>query len=249
MDEGKLLKTLRVTKNMLFLSEQLPNANYDIPKYKNSEKNNKINTNGNTCNSNTTNKSSKNNTSLPNISTNSHYGGNNEDNKIVNSESSNKMLNKYKIINSDVNNLDHILVKKNENNKNNNNLENKRIIIKTENTISSLNNIKNQKKPSHKETNHSIEHELVNNMPTHRLYQQKKGVIKKDKDLLKYLEGIGGGLLYSKYAQQIEGNKYNNKNRINMIYKSSNKNYQYLPNIYKNKSNNSVNKYGIIRRK
>ena len=28
MDEGKLLKTLRITKNMLFLSEQLPNANY-----------------------------------------------------------------------------------------------------------------------------------------------------------------------------------------------------------------------------
>ena len=32
MDEGKLLKTLRITKNMLFLSEQLPNPNYDRQK-------------------------------------------------------------------------------------------------------------------------------------------------------------------------------------------------------------------------
>ena len=39
MDEGKLLKTLRVTKNMLFLSEQLPNVNYSPINHKNSEKN------------------------------------------------------------------------------------------------------------------------------------------------------------------------------------------------------------------
>ena len=71
-----------------------------------------------------------------------------------------------------------------------------------------------------------IESELLNNMPTHRLYQPKKGVIKKDKDFLKYLEGLGGGLLYSKYAQQIEGNKYNSKNRVNLYYKSTNKNHQ-----------------------
>ena len=56
-------------------------------------------------------------------------------------------------------------------------------------------------------------------------------------------------MLYSRYAQQMEGNKYNNKNRANMYYKSSNKNNQYLPNIYKNKSNNSVNKYGNTRKK
>jgi hypothetical protein len=248
MDEGKLLKTLRVTKNMLFLSEQLPNPNYDSPKVKNNEKN-KTNNNGNTNNSNTTNKSSKNNTSLPNITTNSHYGGNSEDNKIVNSESSNKMLSKYKLVTNGSNSNDNKIAKKNDSIKNNCFIENKKIIIKTENTLSSLNNISNPKKSSHKESNRSIESELVNNMPTHRLYQPKKGVIKKDKDFLKYLEGLGGGLLYSKYAQQIEGNKYNSKNRVNLYYKSTNKNHQYLPNIYKTKSNNSVNKYGISRRK
>ena len=87
-------------------------------------------------------------------------------------------------------------------------------------------------------------------MPTHRLYQTKKGVSKKDKDFLRYLEGLGGAnILYSKYAQQIEGNKYNTKNRVNNLnYKSSNKN-QYLPSIYKNKSNNSASRYGIMRKK
>ncbi len=88
-------------------------------------------------------------------------------------------------------------------------------------------------------------------MPAHRVYQQKKGPIKKDKDkeILKYLESLGAVHLYSRYAQQYEGNKYNGKNRVNM-HKSSNKNTnQYLPNIFKNKSNNSVKKYGIIKRK
>ena len=74
-------------------------------------------------------------------------------------------------------------------------MENKKIIIKTENTLSSLNNMSNPKKLSHKESNRSIENELVNNMPMHRLYQPKKGVIKKDKDFLKYLDGLDGGIL------------------------------------------------------
>ena len=257
MDEGQLLKTLRITKNMLFLSEQLPNANYDSPKsHKNNNKTNKSSNNNNvTNNTNTTNKSStKNNNSLPNITINSHYGGINEEKKNVNNESSNKLLSKYKIINNGVNesnnnNNSNNTSKKIDNIKNNYNSENKKNVIKTENTISSVNNNNNIKKQNHKEGSHSIDHELNNKMPTHRVYQQKHGIVKKDKDFLKYLEGLGGGMLYSRYAKQIEGNKYNNRNKVNMNYKSSNKNNQYLPNIYKNKSNNSVNKYGIIRKK
>ena len=37
--------------------------------------------------------SAKNNNILPNITTNSHYGGINEDNQIINSESSKKVIN------------------------------------------------------------------------------------------------------------------------------------------------------------
>ena len=250
MDEGKLLKTLRVTKNMLFLSEQLPNANYDSPKMHKNNDNKKTNPNTtnstNTINnSNTTNnKINKNN--LPNIMTNSHYGGNVEENKIVNSESRDKILSKYKIMNNVTNENDNN--KKNDVIKNNYNAENKKIVIKTENSISPINNNSNTKKPSYKDVNHSTENDLINNLPIHRLYQQKKGVVKKDKEFLRYLEGLGGGILYSRYAKQIEGNKYNNKNRVNMYYKSSNKNNPYLPNIFKNKSNNSVNKYNIRKK-
>jgi len=246
MDEGKLLKTLRVTKNLLFLSEQLPTANYDTPKNnKNNEKNNKNNSNT------TTNKSSKNNNSLPNITTNSHIDGINEDTKNVNSESSNKILSKYKIVNNGKNS-DNNNTSTNNNIKNNYNSENKSIIIKTENAISSSSNNNNKKQQSsNKEINLSTERSSkINNLPTHRLYQPKKGVVKYDKNFLKYLEGLGGGMLYSNYAKQFEGNKHNNnKNRGNMYYKSSNKNNQYLPSIFKNQSNNSVNKYGITRKK
>ena len=243
MDEGKLLKTLRVTKNMLFLSEQLPNANYDD--FKKNSKSIKINNN-----TNNTNKSTKNNSSLPNITTTSHYGANHEENKITDNESTKKLLSKYKIKTNGTNPENNNMIKKSEIIKNNYNSENKKSIIKTENTISQVNNLNsnNIKKQNIKEINHSIEHELINIMPTHRQYQQKKVITKKDKDFLRYLEGLGGGVLYSRYAQQIEGNKYNNKNRGN-YYKSSNKNNPYLPNIYKNKSNNSVNRYGIMRRK
>ena len=256
MDEGKLLKTLRVTKNMLFLSEQLPNANYDSPKnHKNNEKsiitvrsnnnNGTNNANNNSTNKSSTNKSSTNNNNLPNIMINSHYGGNNEEKKNVNSESSKVLLSKYKVINNGTNGEGENTNKKNDNIKGNYNSENIKVIIKTENSVSLNNN--NIKKP-YKEVNHSSDHDLLNKLPTHRVYQQK-GTTKKDKDFLKYLEGLGGGILYSRYAKQIEGNIYNNRNnRVNMYYKSSNKNNQYLPNIFKNKSNNSVNKY-VIRKK
>ena len=97
MDEGKLLKTLRVTKNMLFLSEQLPNANYNTPRrLKQIEKISKTSNNQNPHN-NQNNKSGNNNTnSLPNITINTHCVPINEDNKIINSESSQKSINNYK---------------------------------------------------------------------------------------------------------------------------------------------------------
>ena len=120
-----------------------------------------------------------------------------------------------------------IIIKKNDNIKNNYNSENKKIVITAENAASSINN----KKQTHKEGNHSIDHNIVNALPTHRLYQPKKVPVKKDKEFLRYLEGLGGGILYSRYAQQFEGNKYNSKNKVNLYHKSSNKNY--LPNIFK----------------
>ena len=231
MDEGKLLKTLRVTKNMLFLSEQLPDANYSPKNHKITEKNKNNNTINNTT------KSTKN--SLPNITLNSHHNVTNEEN---NSESSNKMLNKYHII--DNNTKPKVPQNKNP--------ENKKMIIKPEKAITSINNSSNNvPRKTYKEVVHSIDHDIINILPSHRLYQQKKTSIRKDKDVLKYLEGIGGNV-YSRYAHQIETNKYNNsnnRNRVNLHHKSSNKNNPYLPSIYKNKYTNSVNKYAVNRKK
>ena len=250
MDEGKLLKTLRVTKNMLFLSEQLPNANYSPINYKNEKNKNNSNTINNTT------KSTKN--SLPSITSNSHYNATNEEN---NTESSNKMLNKYTIVENNTTSNNNI------NNSNNNNTkskipqsknnENKKMVIKPDKAIMSINvnnNNNNSTRKSYKEVLHSIEHDIVNILPPNRLHQQKKTTIKRDRDrdVLKYLEGLEGNL-YSRYAQHIETNKYNNinnRNRGNIYHKSSNKNNAYLPSIYRNKyNNNSVNKYTINKKK
>ena len=214
---------------MLFLSEQLPDANYSPKNSKNMEKNKNNNTINNTT------KSTKN--SLPNITSNSHYNATNEENT---SESSNKMLNKYNIVeNSSKSKLPV-----------NKNLENKKVIIKPEKAITSVNNSNNITKKNYKEVLHSIDQELVNILPSHRLYQQKKPSIKKDKNVLRYLDGIGGNL-YSRYAHQIETNKYTNntnRNRVNLYHKHSNGNNPYLPSIYKNKYTNSVNKYTVKKK-
>ena len=238
MDEGKLLKTLRVTKNMLFLSEQLPNANYSPINHKNTEKNKNTN---NTINNTT--KSTKN--SLPSITSNSHYNATNEEN---NSETSNKMLNKYnKVENTNTSNNNNIKQKLSLS-KNN---ENKKMTIKPEKAIISINvNNNNSTRKSYKEVLHSFDHDIVNILPQNRLHQQKKTTMKKERDALRYLEGIGSNL-YPKYAQHIETNKYNsNRNRGNLYHRSSNKNNAYLPSIYRNKyNNNSVNKYVINKKK
>jgi hypothetical protein len=237
MDEGKLLKTLRVTKNMLFLSEQLPNANYSPINHKNTEKNKNTN---NTINNTT--KSTKN--SLPSITSNSHYNATNEEN---NSETSNKMLNKYNIV-ENTNTSNNNIKPKIPLSKNN---ENKKMTIKPEKAIISINvNNNNSTRKSYKEVLHSFDHDIVNILPQNRLHQQKKTTMKKERDALRYLEGIGGNL-YPKYAQHIETNKYNsNRNRGNLYHRSSNKNNAYLPSIYRNKyNNNSVNKYVINKKK
>ena len=215
---------------MLFLSEQLPNANYSPLNHKNSEKNKN---NNNTINNTT--KSTKSN--LPSITSNSHYNATNEENV---SEQSNKMLNKYNIVESSPK----------PRLSQNKNLENKKVIIKPEKAIPSvINSNNNLTKKNYKEVLHSIDHDIVNMLPSHRLYQQKKPSMKKDKNILRYLDGISGNL-YAKYAHQIETNKYtnaSNRNRGNLYHKRSNGN-PYLPSIYKNKYTNSVNKYAIKKK-
>ena len=203
MDDNKLLKTLRLTKNMGFLSEQLPCPNYE--KHKNQKLNeykfkNKIS-------------KSKINISLPNISNTSHSRDLNEENKLSNNDSSNRIIFKQKITNN-TNNLINkdISIYHNETQKS--------LLIKTDNALS----------PNNKYLDKTHNNDLTNKLS-----------IKKDNFLIS--QGINVGNIYPELE-----NEKKKKKRIN-YYKSSNKNYQFLPNIYKNKSNNSVKRYVINRRK
>ena len=216
MDETQLLKTLRMTKNMLYLSEQLPIPNYNIQKKVRNIK--KINI--------------KNTTSLPNISTASNKGAINDEKKIINSESSEKIIRNMKILHS----------KNNENTTYNNNSQNN-ILIKTDNNINSINKSENRtllSKDLDKTNNYDLNN---NNSPTYRLYQDKHGITNRERDFLKDTRGINIGNLYSIYAKETKKN-----NKMNYNYKSPNKNNHFLPNIYKNKSKKQINRYAINRR-
>ena len=232
MDEIKLLKTLRVTKNLLFLSEQLPDANYENKKIKkinlkkNNDKSSKININ---C-------------SLPNISNASYSQKLSEEKKVLdnnnnlyNNKSSKKLFVKNKISNN-TNNL-----KKKDYSIYNNETQNN-LLIKTDNTLTPINKSSNFMK--NKDLDKTNNYELINNLPTYRQSPEKNGIFNKDKNYLKYTQGLSEGNLYSVIHNETKKN-----NKINNYYKSQKKNIQFLPNIYKYKSNNSVNRYALNKRK
>jgi NIMA (never in mitosis gene a)-related kinase len=243
MDEGKLLKTLRITKNMLFLSEQLPNANYsskDKMKFSNNNTSksntNKMNikVNESDTNKNITKNELKEKNDEHDITHNTNIT-NNVNNVTIKTNKNNSSLpsianNSHridfednKIANNEstkkIVNKYKIELKNGVNKINNNKLENKnnkRIIIKTDNILS-IGNIYNinlsVKNNVGKDINHSIDHIV----PSYKLYQPSKNLInKKENDVLKYLENISGNGMYNKYLKPVEINKYNNRNRINL---------------------------------
>ena len=117
MDDDQLLKTLRFTKNLLYLSEQLPNPNYyNYKKNRNAEKNKN--------NYNETKTKINNNTSLPNITNYSHTIK--DSNKITSSDSAKKIFGKFSGNNNNLN-IDNSICR-NESEKN--------MLMKTENAIS-----------------------------------------------------------------------------------------------------------------
>ena len=223
MDDIQLLKTLRVTKNIPFLSEQLPHPNYENGKNQKNKKINKINVN---C-------------SLPNITNISHSRDLNEEKKMSNNESSQKILLKYKLTNKITNNTNNIINKdisilSNDSQKN--------LLVKTGNT---LNPGDTNKLMTSRDLDKTNNYYIINNLSTYRKYQEKNANanLKKDKNYLKYTQGLSVGNLYSEYESENKKTKKINYSK----YKSPNKNLQFLPNIYKN--SNSVNKYGINRKK
>ena len=218
MNEAQLLKTLRVTKNMVFLSEQLPNPNYDNPRInKFTEKKNKI---------------SKNNIndSLPNISNISHTREKSEEKSNLERKNQKKIFLNCKI----TNNTNNISNKDTDNSIYNNETQ-KNILIKTEAltpVYKSINTI-SIKRDMDKTNNY----ELINNTPTSRLNRENNGYVNKEKCYLKYTQGLSVENLYSDYNNGIK-----RKYRINNIYKSQKRKIEFLPNIYQNKYKNTNNK-------
>jgi hypothetical protein len=227
MDDTQLLKTLRVTKDMLFLSEQLPVANYNIQKKPPEKKVRNINK-----------LKIKDNNFLPNISNKSNYRSTSEGKKIMVSNSSKKILRNYKIIGKQKG--DHEISVYNNDTQNTQN----NILINTDNNMNIVKKTDNRL-ITNKDLGKTNNYDLINNSPTYRIYQEKHGSTQSDKNFLKYTKGISLRNLYSIYSREI---KKNNNNIVNYNYKSPNKKNVLLPNIYKNKSKKQIKNKSRIKR-
>ena len=227
-EENKLMKSFRFTKNMRFISEQLPNPNYDSPKDSYSTTNNTKNIK--------LNKNTNSNNSLPNINKSLHFHIRNTSKNDLKIESPKKSsFTKYKLINN-------IKITKREFS-NDNNKTQKNILMETENGILSytknnykrLTNVKEVEKTNNNDS-YILSRKFLNN-----LYLKTKSVNKSDNKSLnsKYKKELS---LINIYPENEGDNKRNNNNDRYNLYSNrnnSNNNNYYLPNIYGNKINSS----------
>ena len=256
MEEGVLLRTIRIPSNILCLSDKLPEANYENP-FKQRKLNfdkNKINNKGNTFPS----------SLLPEINVgNKNKNENNEEEKVhreteikyKNNKKGKKLgkdlFNKAKLINIETkfsadknlksNNLNTELIphnslnkikrrinlsKNSSHSKNKNNLSLKKIT-----KIYTMNNseekVDNEIKKDEK--TQDINTLIVNN-------KKRRNNNKKLREMQKYFNDLGINDTYKLYIPQLEIHN-SNKNSINNEFKSRNKN------IEKNNTKNIVNRY------
>ena len=243
VDEAELLKTIRIPKNILFLTERLPGANYIDGKRKKKEMN-----------------SSKKNTfpnnNLPSIKRN--IGNENKEND---NESNKNIL--LKIKNNDTPSLsNHRIIKSNIiNNNNNNKIINENIKVnmsslipeKSSNNHIIKSNINIENKPkiildAEKENNRILAEKENNRILAEKRYQQQQ-----KKKQQKYLEGLGLSEIYKIYAPSLEiinyGSKGTNKKSYEYIYNKNKKPYYNyntnnyaLPKIVPNRRLNPINR-------
>ena len=226
MDENELLKTIRIPKNILFLTDKLPGANYINDGKKNKKE------------MNTSKKNTFPNNNLPTIKrkiSNRDENINNKSNniKLINNESQSKINN---------NNNNNSISINNSNIINNNSHSEERRIISNNNNIK--NNIDNRENKERNANNHNIvlpidkESKII----SQRKYQQQKKIKQQ-----KMIEGLGLSELYKIYAPSLEinnyGSKINNKRSYEYIYHKNKKpsyNYNYNYNYNTNNSNEYV---------
>ena len=231
-EENKLMKSFRLTKNMRFISEQLPNPNYESPKNSNS---NIYNTNNNNNKNIKLNKNINSNSSLPNINTSHHHHERNSTKHDLKIDSPKKTsFTKYKLINN-INTTKRDF--SNDNNKTQKNIlmETEQAILSyTKNNYKRLTNIKEVEKTNNNDSINLSRKFLYN------VHLKTKSVSKNDNknSKSKYKKELSLINIYPEYERD---NRRNNNNERYNIYLNNNKNNNYyLPNIYGNKIVNST---------
>jgi len=221
MDEGVLLLTIRIPKNILFLTDKLPTPNYGNNKKNNEIKNAILNNQKNTFP----------NTNLPDIKIKNKDKKNNLNSNTI---EENLLKEKEKERLQQLSNL-------NNNNNNNNNKEKRNLNNKeiNNNKIRSMNN-------HSLENNHVYRNNLIKNIQLDKIdlnnhdnkrYDMSKNIQrKKQYDFQMYLKSLGLGDLYKLYSPNLN---YNIKNNIKSKY--------YNINSQKKSTNNSNVDFGSPR--
>ena len=238
-EENKLMKSFRLTKNMRFISEQLPNPNYESPK----------NSNSNTSNTNNNknpklNKNINSNSSLPNINKSHHHHERNSTKNDLKIDSPKKSFTKYKLINiintskrgfsNDNNSIDKT--------QKNISMETEQPILSyTKNNYKRLTNIKEIEKTNNNDSINLSRKFLYN------AHLKTKSVSKNDNknSKSKYKKELS---LISIYPEYERDNKRNNNNERYNIYLNRN-NINFLLNIYGNKIINSTRRSKVKNKK
>ena len=241
IDEGVLLRTIRIPKNIIFLSDNLPEKNYE----KSKSHSKAMGRNIHKINSNTT-QNNNNNNSLPNI-------------KILNNLKTNNIRSlqvKNNITNNNINNND---VKEIKNNNNINNINNtndnldlnkgmkseKSNIVVNRNIIYNINNVVNinnknglkndkiniSKSPQYRQIINKYENDNLNLLQMERRKLYGKNILANKKRKIDEI--------YKHYIPMYGNNKLLSLNKYGINTKSNseiNKHDHLLPNIYSNKS-------------
>jgi NIMA (never in mitosis gene a)-related kinase len=260
IDEGVLLRTIRIPKNIIFLSDNLPEKNYEKSKSHSKAMGRNIHkfTNNTTQNNN--------NNSLPNIKIINNLKTSNlrslqmKNNSITNHNNNDiKEAKDITNTNNTTNKNDGLDLNKGMKNEKSNIVVNRNIIYNINNVvnINNKNGLKNEKinlskSPPHRQLINKYENDNLNNLNLLQIERRKlygKNILPNKK---RKIDDI-----YKHYIPMYGNNKLLSINKYGINTKSNNeinKHENYLPNIYNNKSlgnnysNNIGNKIIINRR-
>ena len=260
IDEGVLLRTIRIPKNIIFLSDNLPEKNYEKSKSHSKAMGRNIHkfTNNTTQNNN--------NNSLPNIKIINNLKTSNlrslqmKNNSITNHNNNDiKEAKDITNTNNTTNINDGLDLNKGMKNEKSNIVVNRNIIYNINNVvnINNKNGLKNEKinlskSPPHRQLINKYENDNLNNLNLLQIERRKlygKNILPNKK---RKIDDI-----YKHYIPMYGNNKLLSINKYGINTKSNNeinKHENYLPNIYNNKSlgnnysNNIGNKIIINRR-